>query len=128
MCLLVMLHMYIAIYTYSTLYVLVRLHICLNTYLTHPFRGQSSMVDVVNNEISSWPHVIQESFAYLKTATVLVPLFGLLWLVNGIYIHIYTILTYIMIYMYLYHLMTSCIFTYLRFFMHAQCTLSTCVI
>ena len=44
-----------------------------------PPRGLTTMVDTVNIEIQSWPEVVQQALGYLQTATVLVPLFGLLW-------------------------------------------------
>ena len=44
-----------------------------------PPRGLSTMVDTVNIEMQSWPEVVQQALGYLRTATVLVPLFGLLW-------------------------------------------------
>ena len=47
--------------------------------LLPPPRGLTTMVDTVNIEIQSWPEVVQQALGYLQTATVLVPLFGLLW-------------------------------------------------
>lgn len=50
-----------------------------STLLTPSPRGLTTMVDTVNIEIQSWPEVVQQALGYLRTATVLVPLFGLLW-------------------------------------------------
>ena len=51
----------------------------LSTIPPPPPRGLTSMVDTVNIEVESWPDVVQQALGYLRTATVLVPLFGLLW-------------------------------------------------
>ena len=42
-------------------------------------RGQGQMMDVVNNEMNSWPVLVQEAIGYLQTSAVVIPLIILLW-------------------------------------------------
>ena len=43
------------------------------------FRGLNKMMDIVTNELASWPMTIQNAIGYLRTAAVIVPLIILLW-------------------------------------------------
>lgn len=43
-----------------------------------PCRGLSSMVDIIFNEIRSWPRFLQSVMDYMQTATVIIPLLALL--------------------------------------------------
>lgn len=57
-------------------------------------------MDVVNNEMNTWPGTIQEAIGYLKTSAVVIPLIILLWSVlqhsfQTYYIlHIFSIIIY----------------------------------
>ena len=42
-------------------------------------RGLSKMMDIVTNELNSWPKALQSAIDYLKTTAVVVPLIILLW-------------------------------------------------
>jgi hypothetical protein len=43
-----------------------------------PFRGLSTMMQIIDNEMATWADVVQLAIEYIKTSSVLIPLFSLL--------------------------------------------------
>ena len=39
------------------------------------------MMQTIDNEIMTWPNTVQLAIEYIKTSSVLIPLFSLLWCV-----------------------------------------------
>jgi len=47
--------------------------------LEYILRGLNEMMDIITNELESWPQALQNAIGYLKTTAVVVPLIILLW-------------------------------------------------
>ena len=63
--------------------------IILRVINTYNHRGQTKMMDVIINEINTWPDVVQEAIGYIQTSAVIIPLIILLWCVLYKHVHKY---------------------------------------